>query len=310
MTDLLLLLLGGLGLYYGAEWLVDGAAKLARSLGVPPLAIGLTVVSYGTSAPELAVSIVAGLQGNSAIALGNVVGSNIANIGLILGMTALIAPPAVHGSLRRRDLPLLALATLALPLVLRNGVIDRREAAVFVFGALFYTYATFKWADAPPPDDEESDEGPQRVSWLVLLVVAGLAALIGGGKAFVVGSVGIAHMLGMSDRLVGLTVVAIGTSLPELAASLVAALRGHSELAVGNVVGSNLFNILLVLGGASLVHPIGGSLAEMSYDIWVMLAFTAMCIISMRKERTIGRPEGITLLLGYTGFILGLGMLS
>jgi cation:H+ antiporter len=317
MIDLLLLAIGGAGLYYGAEWLVDGAAKLARALGVPPLVVGLTIVSYGTSMPELAVSVLAALEGNSPIAVGNVVGSNIANIGLILGTTALIAPPSVDGSLIKRDLPLLALASLAVPLVLRDSVIDRIEGGAFATCAAAYTYATFRRSKSEPRRTEhESESEGERASALptvprlILFIVVGLVVLLGGGKAFVEGAIGIARTLGMSDRIVGLTVVAVGTSLPELAASMVAAMKGHSELAVGNVVGSNLFNILAVLGAASIIHPIHASGAEFERDIWAMLIVLGMGIFSMRRQRTIARAEGATLLMAYVGFLSALAVLD
>jgi cation:H+ antiporter len=304
MTLLLLLVLGGAGLYFGAEWLVDGAAKLARRLGLPPVIIGLTIVSYGTSAPELVVSLMATFAESSPMAVGNVVGSNIANVGLILGLTALIAPPAVDGSLRRRELPLLLLASLALPLVLLDGQISRVEGTVFALGAFVYTWVAFRSPRPPPSTDGDDDGGTgEGVARLVALIVLGLVVLLIGGKAFVVGAVGIARSFGMSERVVGLTVVAIGTSLPELAASLVAALRGHSELAVGNVVGSNLFNLLLVLGLAATIHPIAGSLTDFASDIGVMIAITLVGMISMRKERRMKRLEGGILLLAYAGFI-------
>ena len=308
LIDLVLLLLGGVGLYYGADWLVDGAAGIARSLGVPALVVGLTIVSYGTSAPELVVSLVAAFEGRSAISLGNVIGSNIANIGLILGVTACIAPPLVPGSLVRRELPFLVVASLALPFVMSDAIIGRVEGVIFVVGAIGFTYATFKWvADSPEQEEGEDDEqpklGPQAV-WLTI----GLVVLLAGGKSFVEGASGIAHGLGMSDRLVGLTVVAIGTSLPELAASLAAALKGHSDLAVGNVVGSNLFNILLVLGATSLVRPIEGSLASFARDLSFMGALTLLCVLSMHRERRVGRVEGGIYLLGYAGFLSALAL--
>ena len=296
-------------LYFGAEWLVRGAAGLARAFGISPLVIGLTVVSYGTSAPELAVNLIAARGGNTELALGNIVGSNVANIGLILGTTALVAPPQVDASLVRRELPLLIAATIGLPLVLLDNVVGQIDAAVFLAGALGFTFATFRWARTDTAAGGES-EMPEEVPvtrnrvYLSFLVLIGLALLIGGGKSFVTGAVGIAVSLGMSERMVGLTIVAVGTSLPELAASLVAALRGHSELAVGNVVGSNIFNILLILGVTGLIHPIRGSIADMTMDLAFMGGLTAVCVWSMRKARSIGRPEGVFYVTAYVTFIV------
>ncbi|MCA9595613.1 MAG: calcium/sodium antiporter [Myxococcales bacterium] len=301
-----LLVLGVVALYFGAEWLVRGAAGLARMLGVSPLVVGLTVVSYGTSAPELAVSTVAALDGKSDIALGNVVGSNIANIGLILGITALIAPPLVQGSLLRRELPVLLLATAAIPVFLMGGEIHRWEGILLVLGALLFTIATLKWSGRASPESEELPDVPEAGGskiGLALLSLLGLGVLLVGGKVFVTGAVGMALQLGMSERVVGLTVVAVGTSLPELAASLVAAMRGHSEIAVGNVVGSNIFNVLLILGTASALRPITGDLSAMRLDLAVVGLLTVLCVISMRAQRRIPRWEGGVFLAIYVSFL-------
>ena len=307
LADIGLLALGSLLLYLGAEWLVRGAAGLARAFGVSPLVVGLTVVSYGTSAPELVVSVVAASQGKGPIALGNVVGSNIANIGLILGVTALIAPPRVEGTLIRRELPLMALATFAVPLSLVNGVIGRVEAAVFFFAALAFTFATLRWTKQGPTHQDsaiEDDAPPTRSKLgLAALAVVGLGILLAGGKLFVTGAVGLALRIGMSEHVVGLTVVAVGTSLPELAASLVAALRGHSEIAVGNVVGSNIFNLLLILGAAALLSPIHFALRQMWIDTTFLIGLTLLCIAAMRTGRVIRRWEGGVFVAGYVVFI-------
>lgn len=306
LSDIGLLAMGVIALYFGAEWLVRGAAGLARVFGVSPLVVGLTVVSYGTSAPELAVSVVAALDGKSAIALGNVVGSNIANIGLILGITALIAPPLVEGSLARRELPTLLLATAAVPAILLDGVIGRIEGTLLTAGAIAFTLATLKWSRQSPENaaEEQPQEPGDGKLRLAMIAAAGLGVLLVGGKVFVGGAVGLALALGMSERVVGLTVVAVGTSLPELAASLVAALRGHSELAVGNVVGSNVFNVFLILGLTSLVRPIEGALHAMTLDLGVMGALTVLCVISMRAARRIPRWEGGLLVCCYVAFLL------
>ncbi len=321
LLDLGLLLLGGLFLYYGAEWLVSGASGLALKLGIAPLVIGLTVVSYGTSAPELAVSLLAATQGQSPIALGNVVGSNIANIGLILGLTALLKPPRVDHLLFKREVPFLLVASVAVVPALWDGQISRIEGACLAAGAAGFTWATFIWAkhrkpgaaEASKPSNAESieDEVPKEtahkptpVLWGLLLL--GLAVLLAGGQSFVKGAVGLAHALGVSERIVGLTVVAFGTSLPELAASVMAAYRGHSDLAVGNVVGSNLFNVLLILGTTSVVMPITGSLEEAKFDIAVMLGLTVFMAGSMWRERRITRWEGGGFIMAYAAFIIGL----
>ena len=320
LIDTGLLLLGGVMLYFGAEWLVRGAAGLARVLGVAPLLIGLTVISYGTSAPELAVSLIAASKNQTDICLGNVVGSNVANIGLILGTTALIAPPKVDKGIGQREVMFLVVATLATPIVLIGEEINRLEGALFFIGSVVFTWATVRWArkdkekrlaaeaSADDEEDEMPDEVPETTSkpMLALLVLVGLGVLVGGGDVFVRGAIGLAREFGMSERMVGLTVVAFGTSLPELAASLVAALRGHSELAVGNVVGSNIFNLLLILGTTSMIMPIPANLPAMWLDLGVMIALTFVCAFAMRKERQVSRGEGVFFLLSYVGFIVTL----
>ena len=309
-THLIFLALGSVGLYFGAEWLVRGASGLARAMGVSRLAVGLTVVAYGTSMPELVVSLVSAVDGKSALALGNVMGSNIANLGVILGLTAVISPPDVQPGLMRRELPAVLLTVVVLPLVLWNGVIGRVEGAALLLGAIAFTRVTLKAvtpSGAPKHTDTEPPPRDGRPA-LAAFVVLGLALLLGGGKLFVDGAVGLALRFGMSERLMGLTVVAVGTSLPELAASLVAALRGESEIAVGNVLGSNIFNVLLILGVTALAHPIQGSLTAVRLDLAAMAALTGVAVVSMRTARRIQRVEGAVLLCGYAAFLVALAV--
>lgn len=310
LRDLLLLALGSVGLYFGAEWLVKGASGLARAVGITPMAVGLTVVAYGTSMPELVVSTVSAVEGKSALALGNVIGSNIANLGVILGLTALIAPPDVKGGLMRRELPAVLASTAALPLLLWDGRVGRLEGALLLLGALAFTRVTLRAVspgDAPRHSDAEPPPAESRLA-LVAFVVLGLVLLLGGGKLFVDGAVGLARFFGMSERLVGLTVVAIGTSLPELAASLVAALRGHSEIAVGNVLGSNIFNVLLILGVAALARPVETPFASVRFDLLVLGALSVVAAVSMRTARRIQRSEGALLVCAYAAFLLALAV--
>lgn len=319
LLDIAALLFGGLILYFGAEWLVKGSAGLAHSLGVRPLIIGLTVVAYGTSAPELAVSTAAMLDGSSAIVLGNVIGSNIANMALILGLTALISPPAVDGQLIRRELPVLCIATALMPIMLLGGQIHRIEAALLLLGAIGFTlYTLFSSSKSGRFDTEAgrgetagdggsaADDSSREDSRIRLLVITfvGLALLVAGGDFFVAGAKGLAQTLGMSERLVGLTVVAVGTSLPELAASLMAAARGYSSLAVGNVIGSNIFNILMILGVVGLIRPIPGSLGNLAFDIGAMVGITLLGLLFMRGARSINRIEGTLLLTSYVSFVV------
>lgn len=312
--DLLFLCFGGLVLYFGAEWLVKGSAGLARAFGVKPLVVGLTVVAYGTSAPELAVSTAAILEGSSPLVLGNVVGANIANLALILGLTAMITPPAVDGQLIRREVPVMCVACLALPFVLADGQLGTLEAGALVGAAVAFTLYTLLAAvplESGPGGAElalaeavaEKREPEHSRLRLALFTVLGIGLLLGGGELFVNGAQGLAHALGMSERVVGLTVVAVGTSMPELAASLVAAVRGYSSLAVGNIVGSNIFNIFMILGVVGLIRPIQGSTAALATELAFLGGVTVMGVLFLRSSRKIHRAEGALLLAAYAAFL-------
>lgn len=315
LTTAFFLVVGLAMLVYGADLFVKGAAGLADRFGVPPLVIGLTVVAYGTSMPELVVSAVAALDGSSAIALGNVVGSNIANIGLILAVTALISPPSVDGGLIRREVPVLLVSAVLLPLLLLNGVISRVEAALLLGGAVLFTIATVRYAEKAHLSDDLVRETIEGVSggatsaapWRLALVgLGGLGMLLLGGNWFVDAAVTVAAAAGVSERVIGLTVVAVGTSLPELAASVVAAVRGHSAMAVGNVIGSNIFNVFFVLGVAGLVTPITGDARLLLPDLGIMLGFTMLAVFVLRGARTISRAEGAVMLTAYIVALLWL----
>jgi len=315
LFDVISLLFGGLVLYLGAEWLVKGSAGLARAFGVKPLVIGLTVVAYGTSAPELAVSTAAILEDASAIVLGNVIGSNIANIALILGLTALISPPAVDGQLIRREVPVMFAGCLAAPFVLLDGEISMVEAALLAATAMAFTLYTLVAAVPASDDDEAGDEldldqaaaearsEDHARPRLGVITFIGMALLIGGSDLLIDGAQGLAHALGMSERIVGLTVVAVGTSLPEMAASLVAALRGYSSLAVGNIVGANIFNIFMILGVVGMIRPIHGSITGMAVDFGFLIGTTILGVLFMRGTRKITRIEGALLIASYAVFL-------
>lgn len=298
------MVLGLAALVLGAEWFVRGAARLAVAFGVPPLVIGLTVVAYGTSMPELVVSAVAALEGRSAIALGNVVGSNIANIGLILGITALISPPRVDGSLVRREVPWLLASALVLPVMLMDGAISRFDALLLLVGAIAFTIFTVRTTrEASGDQGIESDEAEaaarRGLAAAIAFTVVGLALLLVGGRWFVDAASEMAVRFGISERVVGLTIVAVGTSLPELAASVVAAIRGFSSLAIGNVIGSNIFNVVFVLGGAGVIAPVQGELQALRLDLALMIGFTIVAALLLRGARRIPRWEGGVLLAGY-----------
>ena len=248
-------------LTWSADLFVDGASGLANSLGVSPMIIGLTIVAFGTSAPEMLVSAMAAWQGNSGLAIGNAVGSNIANMSLVLGVAALLTPLSINSQTLNREFPLMLLVMLAALALLWNGVLSRLDGVLLLVGMTLLVFWTIHLARNAPSDDplnqEYSAELPQSNSsdnnWWVL--ISGLVLLLLSSKMLVWGSVGVAHHFGVADLVIGLTIVAVGTSLPELAASVAAVRKGEHDLAVGNIVGSNLFNILAVLGIAGVVGP-------------------------------------------------------
>jgi cation:H+ antiporter len=322
MPDVILLLVGGALLYFGAEWLVSGSSRLAVTLRVPQLIVGLTVVAYGTSAPEVIVGIQAAAGGHGDVALGNVIGSNIANLGLILGLTALIRPARVDGTLRRRELPVLAFSTLALPLVFLDGELQRWEAALLVLASIAYTGWTIRHARGRSIVAEASAGGiitaeaagegggaaPEGRARQIVVAAAGLLLLLLGGNVFVRGATGVALAWGMSERVVGLTIVAVGTSVPELATSLIAAFRGHSDIAVGNIVGSNIFNVLFCLGASGLVGRVAARPSALLADVGALAIVTALSLVFLRGARTIWRWEGALLLALYVAFIVRLAL--
>ena len=316
--DWALLLAGGVMLYFGAEWLVGGASRLALSLKIPQLVVGLTVVAYGTSAPEVIVGVQAASGGHGDVALGNVIGSNIANLGLILGVSTLVRPAQVDGALRKRELPVLFASTLALPIVLFDGVVDRFEALALVFIAAAYTAWTVRSSrsaarvaeakrqasvTAEAADLGGAPGGTMSRAREAVVAGVGLLVLLLGGHFFVSGATELARAWGMSERVLGLTIVAIGTSLPELATSVIAAVRGHSDIAVGNVVGSNIFNVLLCLGAAGLAGSIRAVPSALMLDLGVLIAMTLAGLVFMRTARTLRRGEGALLLAGYGAFL-------
>jgi cation:H+ antiporter len=314
MWDWIALAGGILLLYFGAEWLVKGAAGLGRAFGVRPIVVGLTVIAYGTSMPELVVSGIAAVNGMPGIALGNVIGSNIANLGLILGVTAAISPLVIDGQLIRRELPVMLITTLLIPLLVADGAVERWEALLLVAGAVAFTYITARFSR---PDTErfaqlEADAeavGAPRVTGkgrLAVIAFVGLVLLIAGGHFFVTGASAIAMAFGISERIVGLTVAAIGTSAPELAASVVAALRGHASMAVGNVIGSNIFNVVFVLGGVGVLRPIKGAVENFGFDVAVLVGITLLAMLFLRGARTMVRWEGVALLIAYAAYLLAL----
>jgi cation:H+ antiporter len=296
-------------LYYGADWLVRGSVSLGLRWGLTPLVVGLTLVSYGTSMPELAVSVKASWDGQGGIALGNVVGSNICNIGLILGMAAVVTPLRVRLGLLRFDTPLLIGVSLLLPLLLWNEQIGRWEGLLLFLGIVLYTVFTLRRVqDEHDPEvlAEYEELAPGvTTSWGgdVARVVGGIMVLALGGRFLVDGSVALARQVGMSEAVIGLTLVALGTSLPELAATLVAAFRREADIAVGNVIGSNLFNLLNVLGISAMVQPVDQE-GVTRVDLGVMVGMTLLLVPLMRTGFVLQRWEGGLFLLAYAAYIL------
>jgi len=301
-------------LVLGAESLVRGASRLAASLGISALVIGLTVVAFGTSAPELAVSVSSTFQGNADVALGNVVGSNIFNVLLILGLSAAVAPLGVSQRLVRLDVPLMIGVSIVLLLMALDRSIGRVDGALLFAGGLAYTGWAIRQsrregravAEEYTQEFGERDTTLRRVAFDVFRVLLGLALLVLGARWFVDGAVEFAEALGMSDLVIGLTLVAAGTSMPELATSVVASLRGERDIAVGNVVGSNLFNILAVLGLSGLVAPDGVAVAAgaLRVDIPVMTAVAIACLPIFFTGRLIARWEGFLFIAMYAGYVL------
>ncbi len=308
-------LLGGLALIlFGANWLTDGSAAIARRWGVSDLVVGLTVVAFGTSAPELVISVMSAINGNAGLAIGNVVGSNIFNIFAIIGVTALVAPIKIERTILTKDIPLVLLSALAL-LAMGNAklldgagenMVTRVDGILLLLFFAIFMRHTFSAAHnaVESTDTTDTQVTPMPILKSVLFVAAGLAGLIFGGNLFVDGASAIASSLGVSDAVIGLTIVAAGTSLPELATSVTAAAKGKPGMAIGNVIGSNIFNIFFVLGTSATIRPLPfGSIGN--FDL---LTLTAACILFwvfgwFFKVRTITRTEGAFLALCYIGYI-------
>ena len=316
LLNIVLLVLGFAALIKGADWFVDGSAALARTFRVPGVIIGLTIVAMGTSAPELAVSTSAALQGANEIALSNVTGSNIFNLLMVLGVCALIRPIPIERGILKRDFPLsiaaavAVLAGVGLPMLTgavklpvgmaeNVGVISRGFGIALL--VVFAAYLTLLIILGKKNKTAESDEPPVPVVKSVLLIVFGVACIIIGGQLVVNNAVAIAAFFGMSQTLIGLTVVALGTSLPELVTSIVASRKGENALAVGNVVGSNLFNLLLILGVSATIHPIAVNLASV-LDLGILIVVSVITLLFCLTKR-ISRVEGAVMVLLYASTI-------
>ena len=317
MMNVIWLLVGVALIIFAANWLTDGAASIARRFGISDLVVGLTVVAFGTSTPELSISIVSALQGNASMAIGNVAGSNIFNILVIIGIVALVRPIKVERSLMINDIGLVVISSLAL-FVIGYGdllgvggerIVTRVNGILLLLFFMIFLRYTFSQANSGQHnDDPAATKGAERKElpiWRsILLIVAGLAGLVYGGDRFVAGASGVAMSLGMSEAVVGLTIVAAGTSLPELAASVAAAVKGNSGIAIGNVIGSNIFNIFLVLGATATIRPLPfGGITH--FDLAVMMIASLVFWLFCWKfgKRTITRTEGAILVVAYIAYI-------
>ncbi len=314
--DWLVLVVGLTVLLVGAELVVRGAVALAQSVGVSSLAIGMSVVAFGTSAPELAVNVTAAFNNQSSLTFGNILGSNIANVGLIVGLTASVKMLQVHRSIVTREIPIMLVATLGMILLASDSmlggsvnVIDRLDGILLLTGFAVFIYMSVHLLLNGRDEDtflQEADSRQMRHHWAraLLLTVLGLGGIGVGSRWTVEGAVSIAHSLGINEVVVGLSIVAVGTSLPEMATSLMAVRSNHSDLAVGNIVGSNIFNILFILAISAAIGPVvippGGY-----YDLLALACFSAVLLpIAITHQRRIVRTEGILLLIAYVSYLL------
>lgn len=306
--EIVWLLLSFVILYYGAEGLVFGASSLAKRLGISALVIGLTIVSIGTSMPELLVSIKAAMNGQSAISIGNALGSNLFNFGIILGLSAIIYPLLAKKQLLKFDVPVMILTSVLFLLLFLDSKISRIEAILMVI--LFLSYTTYLLVSSKRkhninPNRDEDDDIKLTKHWAldILFIVVGLAALVWGSDLLVVNAIIIAERLGMSEAMIGLTIVSAGTSMPELATSAVAAFKKRTDIAIGNIVGSNIFNILLILGVAGIIQPI--STPDINYiDALVVVALGVLLWLFMKMSASIRRWQGVVFIVLYVLYII------
>ena len=311
MTDLIYLILGIIGLYFGAEWLVGGSSKLALKIGVSPLVIGLTVVALGTSAPELAVCLRLNLESRPDAALGNIVGSNTCNILLILGFSSLIRPLRVHRQIIRKELPILLMVSFALIVMLINKEVASWEGFILCVGIVIYILFSFKGAnnsgefkvegESSSEIDTVSSQGYNGIV-LIALLLAGLILLVLGAFFFEKGGIGLAKAFGVSEAVIGLTLLAFGTSLPELATSIVACMKNEGDIIVGNAVGSSIFNILAILGITALFKPLSVNDINL-IDYSIMIGAVIFCWLFIYKKMELNRIKGVVFLGCYAAYI-------
>ncbi len=316
---LLAIVAGFVILVWSADKFVDGAASTAKHLGMPTLLIGILIVGFGTSAPEMVVSAIAAMEGNPGLALGNAIGSNIVNVALILGVTALVSPIVVNSNIVKKEIPLLLLIVFIIGYLLLDNTLTFVEGIILLAGF----FALIAWSiisamrnkgDSLESDiEEELIEHEMSLKAGILWLLVGLVLLIGSSRLLVWGAVGIAHEFGISDLIIGLTIVALGTSLPELAASIMAARKGEHDIAIGNVVGSNMFNILAVIGIATVISPMNNIPLEVLQRDWIVMLVLTVALLLMSygfkaKNGVINRLEGTILIICYVAYNTYLGM--
>ena len=304
LIQVVFLALGFLLLVKGADWFVEGAASIADKFGIPQIVIGLTIVAMGTSAPEAAVSISAALKGSAEITIGNVLGSNILNVLIILGLTAAICKVPVQKTTVHYEIPMVIGVTILMALLgLLNNVIGRLEGVILLGCMVIYLMYLLRLAKRGASYDEKLDEvaASSSMSRLLILVVVGVAAIVWGSDIAVNAATAIARIFGMSERFIGLTIVALGTSLPELVTSVTAAMKGNSDIAVGNIVGSNLFNIMFVVGITAVITPVVYCSAFL-VDSIVAVAAVVLLLLCVFRRKMLTRVHGIIMLAGYAGY--------
>lgn len=300
--EILLIVVGIVLVVYGSNILVDGASGVARRLGISEFVIGLTIVGFGTSCPELVVSLTGALKGSSDIAIGNVVGSNIFNTLLILGLTAVLSPIAITSSNKKRDIPMMLIVTVFFALITLKGVINRVDGVVFLLVFAYVMYLSFK-GDTGSVQEDESHKQAQSIVLSIVMIIGGLAGLVFGGQLFVDNAVKFAERIGVSEKFIAITLLACGTSLPELATSIVAVAKKKGQLALGNIIGSNLFNILFILGCSSLIHPLStGSMGHVDLGVLVVSALMMLSAYT-GKGNKIGRGPGVAMIVVYVAYI-------
>ena len=309
LLDSIYIIIGLVLLYYGGDLLISGSLRIAQIFKVSPFIIGATVMGFGTSAPELAVSLLAAYQGSPEISVGNVIGSNIANIGLVLGLTAFLVPLTIEQSRLRRETPPLLIATFLILFLAWDKALGRWEGLLLLAGVVLYIWRAFRVKEeSPSPLEYEGgyflDKG---IAYQFILVIVGLILLVGGAQLMVEGGVHIARAFGISEWFIGISIIAIGTSLPEIISATMSAYRGHGELALGNVFGSNIFNIFMVLGATATLKPLN-VLEPIHPDLLFTTGLTCMLLILIRLEHKLSKHDGIILLTAYATYLTSKGM--